>query len=105
MEGKTNDKGSGKLDRRQFLAGLGAAAVLPGGVQELRVRKRGSSPNERVTFAGIGIGSRGGNDVDECVAEGAQCIAMCDVDHKYAEKELAKYPDAKRFVDYKEMLD
>ena len=97
-------KGSPVLDRRQFIAGLGAAALVPG-LQNLRSRKRGSSPNERVTFAGIGVGSRGGNDVDECVAEGAQCIALCDVDHKYAEKELDKYPDAKRYVDYKDMLD
>ena len=97
-------KGTPVLDRRQFIAGVGAVMV-PSGLQQLRLRKRGSSPNERVTFAGIGVGSRGGNDVDECVAEGAQCIALCDVDHKYAEKELAKYPDATRFVDYKEMLD
>src|SRR5437867_8608767 len=100
-----NYKGSSKLDRRQFLAGLGAAAVLPGGLQELKTRKRGGSPNERVNFAGIGIGSRGGNDVDECVAEGAQCVALCDVDAKYAEKEFSKYSDAQRFIDFREMLD
>ena len=31
---------SPKLDRRQFIAGLGAAAVLPAGLQEPRARKR-----------------------------------------------------------------
>src|SRR5262249_41620455 len=103
-DNEMDGKGSPKLDRRQFIAGVGAAVMVPG-VQSLRVRRRGSGPNERVTFAGIGVGSRGGNDGDGCVAEGAQCIALCDVDHKYAEKELAKYPDAAKFVDYKEMLD
>src|SRR2546428_2653698 len=93
---------SPKMNRRQFLYGLGAAAV-PASLKQQRIR--GRSPNERITFAGIGIGSRGGSDVDEVVAEGGQCVALCDVDAKYAEKEFAKYPDAQRFIDYRWMLD
>jgi predicted dehydrogenase len=55
--------------------------------------------------AGIGIGSRGGADVDEVAGLGHNIVALCDVDEKYAAKEFAKYPNAKRFTDYRVMLD
>jgi predicted dehydrogenase len=32
-------------------------------------------------------------------------VALCDVDENYAAKEFEKYPNAKRFVDYRKMLD
>jgi predicted dehydrogenase len=95
-----------ELSRRQFLrrAGAGAAlfnilptAALPGADT--------LSPNAKLNIAGIGIGSRGGAVVGEAVGLGHTVVALCDVDEKYAAKEFAKYPDAKRFKDYRVMLD
>src|SRR5438093_2623191 len=95
-----------KINRRQFLhrAGAGVALlnILPGrllnGAETL-------SPNAKLNVAGIGIGSRGGADVGEVAGLGHNIVALCDVDEKYAAKEFAKYPDAKRFKDYRVMLD
>src|SRR6267142_1382659 len=94
-----------KLNRRQFLhrAGMGMAIfnILPGrlpGAEKL-------SPNAKLNVAGIGIGSRGGADVSEVAGLGHNIVALCDVDDAYAAKEIAKYPDAKRFKDYRVMLD
>src|SRR5256885_7142345 len=97
-----------KINRRQFLhrasAGAGVALfnILPGclvnGAENL-------SPNAKLNVAGIGIGSRGGADVGEVAGLGHNIVAVCDVDEKYAAKEFAKYPDAKRFKDYRVMLD
>ena len=56
-------------------------------------------------MAGIGIGSRGGADVGEVAGLGHNIVALCDVDENYAAKEFAKYPNAKRFTDYRVMLD
>lgn len=94
------------VNRRQFLrrAGAGVALfhILPGA----RLNgAEGPSPNAKVNVAGIGIGSRGGADVAEVADLGHNIVALCDVDEKYAGKEFAKYPDAKRFKDYRVMLD
>jgi len=93
------------LNRRQFLhrtgAGIALFNILPGsllGAEKL-------SPNGKLNVAGIGIGSRGGNDVDEVAGLGHNFVALCDVDEKYAAKEFAKYPNAKQFKDYRVMLD
>src|SRR6266568_9222868 len=97
---------SHKINRRQFLrrAGAGVALfnILPGtwlnGAESL-------SPSAKLNVAGIGIGSRGGADVGEVAGLGHNIVAVCDVDENYAAKEFAKYPSARRFKDYRVMLD
>ena len=63
------------------------------------------SPNAKLNVAGIGIGSRGGADLEEVAKLGHKIAALCDVDEKYAAKEFAKYPKATRFTDYRVMLE
>ena len=100
---KSNDS---RVDRRQFLYGAGAGAALLhaeaasalGGSQE-------PAATAKINVAGIGIGSQGGGDVDAVAAEGANIVALCDVDTKYAAKKFAQYPNAKQFQDYRVMLD
>ncbi|MBM3494019.1 MAG: Gfo/Idh/MocA family oxidoreductase [Armatimonadetes bacterium] len=94
------------MGRREFIVGAGVgAAMLYALPSEASARRKRQSPNERVNFAGIGVGSMGGGDVDAVVAEGGQLVALCDVDFGYAAKKLAQYPEAKRFKDYRVMLD
>ncbi len=94
------------MNRRRFLYGVGASAavfnILPGSL--LRGAEK-ISANEKVNVAGIGIGSRGGGDVDEVAALGHNMVSLCDVDEHYAAPEFAKYPKARRFTDYRVMLD
>lgn len=95
-----------KLNRRRFIrqtgAGIALFNILPGTMLNGRAA---ISPNSKVNVAGIGIGSRGGVDVDAVAELGHNIIALCDVDEKYAAKEFEKYPDAKRFTDFRVMLD
>src|SRR6185436_4942152 len=97
--------GSQKINRRHFLhrtgAGVALFNILPGRL----LGAENPSPNAKLNVAGIGIGSRGGADVGEVAGLGHNIVAVCDVDEKYAGKEFAKYPDAKRFKDYRVMLD
>lgn len=97
---------SSSINRRQFLYGTGVGValfnLLPG---RLLRGAESLSPNEKLNVAGIGIGSRGGADVDEVAGLGHNIVALCDVDENYAAKEFAKYPNAKRFTDYRVMLD
>jgi len=101
-----NKQQSTGIHRRQFIrrAGLGVALfnVLPG---RLVNGAETPPPGGKLNVAGIGIGSRGGNDVDEVAELGHNIVALCDVDDNYAAKEFAKYPKAKRFTDYRVMFD
>jgi predicted dehydrogenase len=95
-----------KINRRHFLhsAGAGVALfnILPG---RLAHAAEALSANAKLNVAGIGIGSRGGADIGEVAGLGHNIVALCDVDEQYAAKELAKYPQAKQFKDYRVMLD
>ncbi len=94
-----------KLNRRRFLQTTGAGValfnILPGSV----LPGAETSPNAKLNIAGIGIGSRGGAIIGDAAGLGHNIVALCDVDESYAAKEFAKYPNAKRFVDYRKMLD
>jgi len=101
-----NKSKSNLMNRRHFLrgAGMGVALfnILPGSLVSGAER---ISANGKLNVAGIGIGSRGGADVDEVAGLGHNIVALCDVDENYAAKQFAKYPAAKRFTDYRVMLD
>ncbi len=94
------------MKRRQFLrqTALGIAMFQFFPLARGRTAQAPSA-NEKVNVAGIGVGSQGGSDVDAVAGEGHNIVALCDVDDNYAAKELAKYPKATRFKDYRVMLD
>lgn len=54
-------------------------------------------------MAAIGSGGKGASDISGCDRENV--IALCDVDWKQAAKTFEYYPDAKRYKDFREMLD
>src|SRR5687768_12165053 len=103
---------STKINRRHFIqrtAGVGAAGagmalfnILPGRFVN---GAETPAPSSKVNVAGIGIGSQGGSDVGEVAKLGQNIVALCDVDENYAAKQFANYPNAKRFTDYRVMLD
>lgn len=92
-----------RLNRRTFLASSAAAGafmVLPSHVLGRQGRV---SPNSKLNIAGIGIGGQGASDLND--VSGENIVALCDVDWDYAAKTFAKYPAAKRYKDFREMLD
>ena len=98
-----HDQKPGDISRRSFLAATGAVAtfmVLPASVLG---REGAASPNSKLNIAGIGVGGQGGRDVDEVSTE--NIIALCDVDSDHAAHVFQKYPKAKRYTDFREMLD
>jgi len=60
-------------------------------------------PSEKLNIAGIGIGGRGEGDLDECRSE--NIVALCDVDEKYAGRVFKKYPNSRKWTDFRKMLD
>ena len=65
-----------------------------------------AAPSKKLNIAGIGIGGVGRSFLRGCAAEETARIAfLCDVDHEYAKPVFEEYPEAKRYRDYREMLD
>lgn len=90
--------------RRQFLsraaAGAAAFSVVPGYVAGLRA---GEGPNDKLNIACIGIGGRGDANVNG--VRGENIVALCDVDTRRAGENFQKFPRAKRYTDFRRMLD
>lgn len=88
--------------RREFVQ---QSAALAAGlwISSHTVRAESRSANGKLKIAAIGAGGKGRTDTRECSSE--DIVALCDPDGKRAEETFAKYPDAKRFTDYRVMLD
>jgi predicted dehydrogenase len=60
--------------------------------------------NDKLRFAGIGIGGKGSSDIDQAVELG-ECVALCDIDEKSLDKKAAKWNSVKVFHDYRKLLE
>jgi predicted dehydrogenase len=89
------------VTRREFLRGTAAAAgalAFP-----LVVPSRVFGANERLNIASIGCGGKGEVDTDGVADQ--NMVALCDIDEKNAAKTFARFPGAKRYQDYRVMLE
>jgi len=91
------------LSRRNFLASTSAATAFLALPRHVLGGPGEASPNSKLNIAGIGIGGQGASDLNDL--SGENIVALCDVDWDYAAHTFKKYPDAKRYKDYREMLD
>lgn len=65
-----------------------------------------TAPSDKLVVAGIGAGGKGADDIDHFFKSGKADIAyLCDVDDKEAAATRKKFPKAKYYKDYREMLD
>ena len=62
-------------------------------------------PSERVNIAGIGCGGMGGGDIASLTKLGANYVALCDVDETRAAGTFNAHPNARRYKDFRVMLD
>jgi predicted dehydrogenase len=62
-------------------------------------------PSERVNLAGIGAGGMGGGDIATFAKLGCNVVALCDVDDARAAGSYRAFPNARRYKDYREMID
>jgi predicted dehydrogenase len=93
--------------RRDFLrqsAVAGAAGPLLAGQATARAQEKAESPNDRVRFACIGVGGKGNSDTRDAGSHG-EIVALCDIDENTLDKMAEKFPNAKKYVDYRKMLE
>ena len=63
------------------------------------------APSERINVAGIGAGGMGGGDIATVARLGANIVALCDVDDERAAGSFQAFPKARRYKDFRVMLD
>jgi len=90
------------LTRRSFLrnvAWTGSGLIILSNSRSVR----GTPANSKLNIAGIGVAGRGGDDIQGVASE--NLVALCDVDDAHAAKTFEKFPAAKRYKDFRKMLD
>lgn len=100
-----------EMSRRMFLskgaAAAAAMAVAPNiiiaGEKTPKKEKKKVAATDKLNILGVGIGGRGAADLAEMETE--NIIGLCDVDWKYADHIFKKYPQAKKYNDYRKMYD
>ena len=92
-----------QLTRRAFLR----TSAWGAGLLVLPSRKLafGYTANNRLNIAGIGVGGRGRDNLDEFANAGENIVALCDVDSARAGDIFRKHPQAKAFTDFRRMFD
>lgn len=89
--------------RRDFLKQASAAGVgfwVAGGVSLADSK----SPNEKLNFACIGVGGKGSSDTDQ-VGQIGNIVALCDCDENPLDKKGEKFPQAKKYFDFRKMFE
>ncbi|HUT89590.1 MAG TPA: Gfo/Idh/MocA family oxidoreductase [Thermoguttaceae bacterium] len=93
-----------KSNRRDFLKLTGAgAAALSCGVWSEMPAAESKSPNEKLNIGCVGTANRAAADVKGVESE--NIVALCDVDKNYLDRAAAQFPNARTYVDYREMID
>ncbi|MBP9901583.1 MAG: Gfo/Idh/MocA family oxidoreductase, partial [Verrucomicrobia bacterium] len=92
------------LTRRQFLR---RSAIAAGTASALSFPFVGRvlGANDRINVACIGVGGKGDSDSSDAGACGGNIVAICDVDANTLDKKGKQFPQAKRFNDYRKLLD
>ena len=103
-QNKSIRKQGRKISRREFLRGGGAAAaaftIVP---RYVLGGARHTPPSEKLNIAFIGAGGQGQRNTAQLSSE--NIAALCDVDEERAAKTFQLYPKAKKYRDFRKMLE
>lgn len=98
------EKSNIHLSRRKFLGTTATAVAGFTVVPREAVSGLGHlAPSDKLNIAGIGIGGKGKVNLRNMM--GQNIVALCDVDWNYAGTVFEAYPKARKWKDFREMLD
>ena len=94
-----------RLSRRRFLSASAAAAgaLGLGAYANPAAAQQSKSPNERLRIAGVGTTGRAGDDLAAVASQ--EILALADVDDNLMAKGSARYPEARKYRDFRVMLE
>jgi predicted dehydrogenase len=90
------------MNRRELLrtTSLAAAAIW---TSRGSAATASESPNEKLNLAFVGCGGRGEANLGSLQSQNV--VALCDVDQKRAGRAFERFPRAKKYQDFRKMLD
>ena len=91
------------MSRREFIQTTASATAFTIVGRHVLGAGGQTAPSEKVNIAAIGVGGMGFHNLLNL--ESQNIVALCDVDFNFAGKAFEKFPDAKRYKDYRQMLD
>ncbi len=93
------------LSRRKFLSSSAAAAsaLTLGAYANPAAAQASKSPNERVRIAGVGTTNRAAEDLNQLASQ--EIVALADVDDNNMAKGAARYPEVRKYRDFRVMLE
>jgi predicted dehydrogenase len=95
------------ISRRDVLAQTAALAATVGACSIVPRHALGGPrnipPSEKMNIAGIGVGGMGASNLSALESE--NIVALCDVDENCAGHVIQRYPRARLYTDFREMLD
>ncbi|MGE5611321.1 MAG: Gfo/Idh/MocA family protein [Bacillota bacterium] len=98
----THQKNIGTLSRRKMLGATAAAAAFT--IVPRHVLGAGQTPpSEKLNIGVIGTGGRGADDIEDLKSE--NIVALCDVDWARAADTFNRFPKAKKYRDFRKMID
>jgi predicted dehydrogenase len=109
-----------KISRRKFLGSAAAAATAFTIIPRHVLGGAGfTPPSEKLNVAGVGVGGMGADNIVEIAGmaydeenkklfktrEGENIVALCDVDTEFAADIFNAFPKAKKYKDFRKMLE
>ena len=92
------------ISRRDFVADVAKASAAFTIVPRHVLGGPGyRAPSDTLNVACVGVGGMGRSDVNG--VSGENIVAMCDVDDRMAEQSYARFPAAKKYRDFRQMLE
>ncbi len=104
---KEKSKNHSHLSRRTFLSGLSRVTSTAAAVTIVPRSVLGGSghrpPSDRLNIACVGVGGQGREDAQGVATE--NIVALCDVDDERAAESFRRFPKARRYRDFRVMLE
>lgn len=92
------------VTRREFLGAAAACAAFTVVPRHVLAGSGQPAPSDKLNLGCVGVGGmQGGSDVNSVSSE--NIYALCDVDERNLYATGGKYPNAKRYRDFRQMLD
>lgn len=95
----------GKLSRRRLVTGATGALAFSIVPRHVLGGPGKTAPSEKPVVAGVGIGGVGHGQIQSCAKAGFHVGVLCDVDSVLAERTFKIFPQARRYRDFREMLE
>jgi hypothetical protein len=92
--------------RREFIRQTGLAAAGFFIVPRHVLGKGYIAPSDKLNIAAIGAGGKGSSDLNNAFNKGANnVVAISDVDWNQGKQSIDRFPNAKKYHDFRQMLD